>query len=384
MAAYRRAYFEGLNQLRFIAAFLVLLHHLEQIRLNNNLFNLKAYSLFNCGSFAVEFFFSLSGFLITYLLLEEREKTSTIGIKKFYIRRVLRIWPLYYLLVLIGIFFVPYIISLAKLNYVLPFDPVFGGLLYAVFLPNMVSAIYPPNGNLIYPLWSIGVEEQFYIAWAPLLKHVGKFILVAFLGVIILRLLSYLAFDSGIIASTVGKRFNDSLKFEFMAMGGIAAYIVFNKKIKTTSFWVSPLVQYVILSLVLFLLVFKETIMESGAVSSAVFNAVMVGGNYSVFFRAFLFSAIITFVCLNKESVFYIKSRLLDSFGEWSYGIYMYHLPVIIVMILALKPFIVQLDGWTGSLVTYAIIIPLTVACAFLSYHFFEKKFLKLKDKIAY
>ena len=67
-------HFNGLNSLRFIAAFLVLIHHAEQIRLKYGMFNLKQISLFNNGGVAVSFFFVLSGFLITYLLI--LEKTS--------------------------------------------------------------------------------------------------------------------------------------------------------------------------------------------------------------------------------------------------------------------------------------------------------------------
>ncbi|MGB1018524.1 MAG: acyltransferase family protein, partial [Chitinophagales bacterium] len=92
-------YFKGLNALRFIAAYLVVIHHAEQIRLKNELFNLKEYSFFRNGGIAVSFFFVLSGFLISYLLLKELKQTNTVKIKAFYIRRTLRIWPLYFLLV---------------------------------------------------------------------------------------------------------------------------------------------------------------------------------------------------------------------------------------------------------------------------------------------
>ena len=56
------------------------------------------------GGLGVIFFFVLSGFLITYLLLKEKEQTGTVNVKKFYARRVLRIWPLYFFIVLLGFF----------------------------------------------------------------------------------------------------------------------------------------------------------------------------------------------------------------------------------------------------------------------------------------
>ena len=67
-------YFPGLNALRFIAAYLVVMHHSETIRKKYGLLNLQSFSLFRNGSTAVSFFFVLSGFLITYLLLKEYQK----------------------------------------------------------------------------------------------------------------------------------------------------------------------------------------------------------------------------------------------------------------------------------------------------------------------
>jgi peptidoglycan/LPS O-acetylase OafA/YrhL len=79
-----KVYFPNLNGLRFFAAFSVMLYHFFGEGLIN-------------GHYGVVLFFVLSGFLITYLLFEEKEKFGKIEIKKFYFRRILRIWPLYYL-----------------------------------------------------------------------------------------------------------------------------------------------------------------------------------------------------------------------------------------------------------------------------------------------
>lgn len=88
-------HFPGLNNLRFIAAMGVLIFHVE---LKKQLLGFKFYymhQLINLGDVSVTLFFVLSGFLITYLLLAEREQTGTVAVKKFYTRRILRIWPLY-------------------------------------------------------------------------------------------------------------------------------------------------------------------------------------------------------------------------------------------------------------------------------------------------
>ena len=89
-----RLYFPNLNGLRFIAALLVIVHHIEQLKYIYGLPNNFSSSFVQIiGELGVILFFVLSGFLITYLLLEEEKRTTTIAVKNFYLRRVLRIWP---------------------------------------------------------------------------------------------------------------------------------------------------------------------------------------------------------------------------------------------------------------------------------------------------
>ena len=109
-----RIFFNGLNELMALAAFSVIFHHIELFKScdhNGSLFNSAywAYFIENLGKNGVYLFFVLSGFLITYLLLIEKDKLKTILFKKFYLRRIYRIWPLYYLIVIIGFFLVPFL-----------------------------------------------------------------------------------------------------------------------------------------------------------------------------------------------------------------------------------------------------------------------------------
>ena len=100
----KKLYLPGLNGIRAIAAIGVMLSH---INLSLHSFKISSISLFgfdennkqsqwNLGEQGVTMFFVLSGFLITFLLLKEKKQSNKISIKKFYIRRILRIWPLYY------------------------------------------------------------------------------------------------------------------------------------------------------------------------------------------------------------------------------------------------------------------------------------------------
>jgi peptidoglycan/LPS O-acetylase OafA/YrhL len=159
MSASAKIHFSGLNALRFFAAYFVLLHHGETIRHKFGLPNFEGYSFFQNGALAVSFFFVLSGFLITYLLLTEIQKTGDVSLKKFYWRRVLRIFPLYYLLVIIGLIIIPVLLHFINYPNTQPYDTATGGVLFLFFLSFVVNSAF--GSHLLEPLWSIGVEEYF-------------------------------------------------------------------------------------------------------------------------------------------------------------------------------------------------------------------------------
>ena len=172
-----KIYFPNLNALRFTAALLVIIHHIEQFKRIYHLDSLYGESPFisSIGPQGVSLFFVLSGFLITYLLLSEEKKSLNINIPKFYIRRALRIWPLYFLVVILSLFVLPYITILNLPGYDATVTQTFLGyklLLYIFFFANIVFAIF---GLVPYcaQSWSIGTEEQFYLVWPILLKYMG-------------------------------------------------------------------------------------------------------------------------------------------------------------------------------------------------------------------
>ena len=105
-----KVYFENLNAIRFIAASFVIVAHIEFFK---NIFNLPNFFdnavVAIIGRLGVVLFFVLSGFLISYLLFVEKEITKTISVKKFYVRRILRIWPLYFLIITLAFFVFPFV-----------------------------------------------------------------------------------------------------------------------------------------------------------------------------------------------------------------------------------------------------------------------------------
>jgi len=159
----KRLNFPGLDGLRAVAVLLVVVAH-GSVRL------WPREAVIRAGWVGVQIFFVLSGFLITYLLLAEKQRTGKISLRDFYIRRGLRIWPLYYAMLLLYAFVLPRFDSTAFSNVFVSVDtaewPVYRDALWPhfVFLQNyLTSAAEVRLGLGVY--WSLAVEEHFYLAW---------------------------------------------------------------------------------------------------------------------------------------------------------------------------------------------------------------------------
>ena len=118
------------------------------------------------GGLGVVLFFVLSSYLITELLLREYEQRGTLDVKSFYIRRALRIWPLYFTFVIVLYLVIPQqSVYAIKTNFFIPM---------MLFVGNWACVITHGMGaSVTGPLWSISVEEQFYIAWPLIISKVG-------------------------------------------------------------------------------------------------------------------------------------------------------------------------------------------------------------------
>src|SRR5246127_2629047 len=118
------------------------------------------------GAAGVDLFFALSAFLITSILLREREETGGISLRRFYVRRVLRIWPLYFLLIALGL-----VLAHTMARQSLPWYYVAG---YLLFAGNWVHAVFGRAESICSPLWTVSIEEQFYLIWPLLMKMLGR------------------------------------------------------------------------------------------------------------------------------------------------------------------------------------------------------------------
>jgi peptidoglycan/LPS O-acetylase OafA/YrhL len=162
----KKVYFENLDGLRFLCFLSVFFFHsfhtdYASIQ-SSNLYHFIRRDLFGNGNLGVNFFFVLSGFLITYLLIEEKRLNGQIDIKKFWIRRILRIWPLFYFCVVFGFYIFPFLKTAfgqhpnetASIGYYLTFTNNFD------FIKKGL-----PDASILGVLWSVAIEEQFYFVW---------------------------------------------------------------------------------------------------------------------------------------------------------------------------------------------------------------------------
>lgn len=371
-----KEFFPHLNAFRFIAALLVILHHVEQVRQNAHLFHLKNYSLFNNGGVGVQFFFVLSGFLITFLLLKEKQRTGTVLLSLFYLKRVLRIWPLYYLLVFVGFVVLPLTVSPAILANKFPYLNSKGLLLYLFILPNVANALW--SKHFLITLWSIGVEEQFYLIWAPVAKWLNKYMVQICFSLIALKL----AYDSFILTHCpppiLVQEVVASIRFDCMAVGGLIA-IWLHKGIAErwkNILYARPLEVLLIVLLFLFLIVRLTMVAHCAFPFQYLLNS-----HWGIQLFNLVFGLTILNAATNPRTLFALNHKWLDYLGKISYGLYMYHMlfTFAVVDLIKNRPFLHT--PFIATATVYAGVLGLTFATSAISYQVFEQPILRLKAK---
>lgn len=358
-------HFPNLDALRFIAALMVFTCHTEGVKSNYNLPYNSSFFYFLIGKLGVVLFFVLSGFLITYLLLTEEIQTGFINVPKFYFKRILRIWPLYFLIIFFSIFVAPNLLFFYQPHVVssLQTNSVFLQFItHLLLFPNLSIALF---GVIPYAgqLWSIGVEEQFYLFWPILIKRV-KNRLVLFVGVFIMfsavkLLLVLLAkyFTIAVLALSFWYYFN----IDLMAIGALAAYLVVYKKEKILNVIYSKWMQVIVWAIVIILIT-----------NSYQFKVL----HYEIY--GVFFAIIILNLACNKNNLVKLDNKMINFLGKISYGIYMFHYIALAITIKILSAL-----NYTKGFEIYLMALLLTVGLSALSYYFFEGYFLKWKDRVS-
>jgi len=352
-------YFAGFGALRFLAASLVIFHHIAQYKFWAGVPNDWGSAVVNAaGHLPVAFFFVLSGFLITYLLLKESEN-GKIDVLSFYWRRVIRIWPLYFLIAALSLalfgFFVTH--GFEQLEAHRPGIFVVFSLL--LILPNILRVSFPQliGGN---QLWSIGVEEQFYLFWPLLVGLFKRSMLVFLLGFVLIKFSLHI-FLLGIMQLTTVNWLASFVKLfeifaiEQMAIGGLGAVFIYQGHAKILS-----------------LLTHRATLVLA---FSTLFLAVYWDWHFigHTYLQALVFIVLLLQVVFNPAWQKFLETPLLVHLGSISYGIYMWHTLVIAMLIFASNALGLQ----NLNAVLYIFALPLTWVVAHISYVYLERPIMK-------
>jgi peptidoglycan/LPS O-acetylase OafA/YrhL len=314
-------------------------------------------SISRAGAYGVDLFFVLSAYLITELLIREKEARGSLDVKSFYLRRILRILPLYY-------FFIPLAALLPLLNPLHAFTPryVLGFLLLA---GNWSTIAFGPPYSAALPLWSVSVEEQFYLLWPPVVARLSRRkIAFTAVGMIVIanatRVVVLLLHGTGwsVWANTLarldpmaagillavflrGRAPNLGFGTRLIMIGGGCAGIALTGHFAAPWGdglpWLGTLVSYPVVA---------------GCATAIVLAAIGIG----------------------------VRLRPLEYLGKISYGLYVYHQMCIWITDRFLH---VQIEFF-NSLVQEIVALHLTITVSAVSYTLLEKRFLNLKRKFTY
>jgi peptidoglycan/LPS O-acetylase OafA/YrhL len=292
-------------------------------------------------------------------LLVEQKELGKINIRAFYVRRILRIWPLYYLIIFLAFFIFPAIEFMHL--------PGHDGshfiikLLFFVFMmPNVIHAM---GAGLAYgtQTWSIGAEEQFYLIWPWLMKFFkNKLLLVlsVIFGYLFFRYLFTWLFNTHVIFAYL-YRIWYLFPIDNMAFGGLFAVIYFNQYKKIIAILQHKIMQAVVWILTVALIISGKSL-----------------GYFHHQIYALLFGILIFNLATTPNSIIQFKWKFLDYLGKISYGLYMYH---SIFIVLSIK--VLQALNMANNALIYILSFVLSIGVSTVSYHYFELYFIKKKIK---
>ena len=370
-----KVFFPNLNGLRFFCFLSVFFAH-SFVTKNMVILQSSTYSFFKnflfrySGDLGVSFFFVLSGFLITYLLLAEKKRFATISISNFYKRRILRIWPLYYLCVIFGFFVYPHFkILLGQQPHELARLP-----MYIFFAANLDRLTHPPESTTLGILWSIAIEEQFYLFW-PIVVYLipHRSLLYLFTAILFGSFLFRYIYSSpqeGFI-----RIYHTFSCISDLTMGGIFAVIAIEgKRLKNTIIEAPKWVWLLLYALIILIYLYAGDIF--------CYNAITIASSRLVI--SLLFALVIMEQCYAKNSLYKMaNSKILSKLGTYTFGMYCLH-----TLCIMCSQQILSKTGINNNIVGLLLIesslsLLLTILFAFTSYYLFERHFLKLKEKFA-
>jgi peptidoglycan/LPS O-acetylase OafA/YrhL len=363
----KREHFQSIDALRFFAFLKVYLLHIPLDTKFPNFSLIKS-----GGGIGVSFFFVLSGFLISYLLFLEKANANRIDLLNFYKRRAFRIWPLFFLMVLV-VFLLPF-----DLKQDLGLHMVGGGYDFDwrfsfTFLENykMIAIDQFPKTTPLSVFWSLCIEEHFYIVWGILFFFLSsKNVIRMLLFSVVIAWISR-AYESYYSTNLIIETNDLFTNLDYFSCGGILAYVfVFNKVqlnllLLKIGKWNLKLC---LLGLTLLLIFHNQLIPELT--------------NFSFIFKPSIIAAVFTLIIcifISAESGILIKSKLLNYLGVRSYGLYVFHIIAIHMLYQYYLLHHIKIDTSLSLIIFMLISFSITVLVTMFSYRYFEKPILRLR-----
>lgn len=300
------------------------------------------------GGFGVALFFVLSSYLITELLIREHGRTGRLDIKSFYIRRALRIWPLYFFFLLLVYLLIP-----QRSIYALSGTYLAAMLLFA---GNWACIIFGGMGaSVAGPLWSVSVEEQFYLAWPLIISRIGvkRLKTVCFVVIAIANLTRIVMEKKG--AGFVAFWCNTITWLDAIAAGALIALFLRGgvprlSQVKRILLFAGGFVVWVLPARYSQFLIYPDIAAYPLIVSGSVMMLLAVLGSR-------------------------LTNPVLVYLGRISYGLYVWH-----VLALAIASLLLRKYSPLHALFGFA----LTLLIAAISYRWLEQPFLKLKKRFTH
>jgi peptidoglycan/LPS O-acetylase OafA/YrhL len=365
-------YFKNLDGLRFLASMFVIIGHCQHILFDTH--HIRVYSPFaeKLANFGVDFFFVLSGFLISFLLLKELKETESIDIKRFYFRRILRLWPLYFIVGIVGLLTAEPILRCFGMVDTSPtaieWFANFAYLgLFSINFQILIGHMNPFSSPILGHFWSLSVEEQFYLLWAPALLFFRKKSILFILFMIafgcyttlyVTDFYKYLFPENFELAPF----FFTSNRFFHFGLGALMAWVVLEKQIPVINKYLSIFLQLA------FFLPMCEYLFGHHFYDAA--SERLING--------FIAMAIII-VAIAKTSIFPFEIAWMKYLGKVSFGIYIFHLFAIRLTFKLLKMNNMEVDTVLFQVLLPVISAAIAIGLAVFSYEKIEKYFLSFR-----
>ena len=312
------------------------------------------------GAFGVDVFFALSSYLITELLLREKQQCGEVDVRAFYVRRVLRIWPLYF----------AFLAFAAALHWMIPGQNIGwrAGLAFSFLAGNWWIVFHGFPSSIIFPLWSISIEEQFYLTWPAFVRRASERAMMA-LAVGMLVVATFTRIYLG--AHHAGETqvwCNTLARLDPIALGILVAILLRGRTPRFSTLARGALFASG-LALIAVAANFWKVKFDPLATSSMVFGYPM----------AALGSVALLLAVLNEHAI--LRKSALVYLGRISYGLYVFH-----VLGLMISDYTVH--DQTASLGRYllriSVALAATIALSAASYRWLETPFLKMKQRFTH